>query len=74
MSKVAEHVAQARRSILSAIGLATGTTIVAPAATAFEVSGSIGSLAPAKEDEAEKRKPRYRETDHVKAFYRTNQY
>jgi nitrous oxide reductase len=74
MSRVAKHVAQARRSILGALGLATGAAVVAPAAAALEASGSTAGLAPAKENEAEKRKPRYRETDHVKAFYRTNRY
>ena len=28
----------------------------------------------AAETEEEKRKPRYRESDHVKAYYRTNRY
>ncbi len=31
-------------------------------------------MAPRKEGEEEKRKPRYRETDHVRAFYQTNRY
>jgi hypothetical protein len=31
-------------------------------------------MRPRKESEAEKRAARYRETDHVKAFYRTNRY
>jgi hypothetical protein len=74
MSKVADQVAQARRSILGALGLAAGGAIAAPAAAAFEASGSTGGLTAAKESEAEKRKTRYRETDHVKAFYRTNRY
>lgn len=54
--------------------MATGAAIAAPAAAAFEASGGTAGLAPARENEAEKRKPRYRETDHVKAFYRTNRY
>ena len=33
-----------------------------------------GGLKPAKETEAEKRGPRYRETDHVRAFYQSNRY
>lgn len=74
MGRVAKQIAQARRSILGALGLATGAVITAPAAAAFEASGGTGGLAPARENEAEKRKPRYRETDHVKAFYRTNRY
>jgi hypothetical protein len=36
---------------------------------------SVGSVsAEAAENEADKRKARYRETDHVKAYYRTNRY
>jgi hypothetical protein len=62
--------AQARRRFLGGLGLAA---FAAPAA-AFEADGSTGGLPPKKETEAEKRAPRYRETDHVRAFYRTNRY
>ena len=62
--------AQARRRFLGSLGLAA---VAAPAA-AFEADGSTGGLPPKKETEAEKRAPRYRETDHVRAFYRTNRY
>lgn len=62
--------AQARRGFLGAMGLAA---VAAPAA-AFEADGSTGGLPPKKETEEERRKPRYRETDHVRAFYRTNRY
>lgn len=56
-----------RRDFLRAIGAGTGLAAVAltPLAT------------PAKadtENNDEKRKPRYKETDHVKAFYRVNRY
>ena len=61
---------QARRRFLGGVGLAA----VAAPATAFEADGSTGGLPPRKETEAEKRAPRYRETDHVRAFYRTNRY
>lgn len=60
----------ARRRFFGALGLAA---VAAPAA-AFEIDGSTGGLPPAKESEEEKRKPRYRETDHVRTFYRTNRY
>ncbi|SDB13496.1 hypothetical protein [Belnapia rosea] len=60
----------ARRRFFSALGLAA---VAAPAA-AFEVDGGTGGLPPARESEAEKRKARYRETDHVRAYYRTNRY
>ena len=60
----------ARRRFFGALGLAA---VAAPAA-AFEADGGTGGLPPQKETEAEKRKPRYRETDHVRNFYRTNRY
>jgi hypothetical protein len=61
---------QARRRFLGGLGLAA---VAAPAA-AIEADGSTGGLPPKKETEAEKRAARYRETDHVRAFYRTNRY
>ncbi len=62
-----------RRGFLRALGLATGAAAVAPAA-AIQRDGGTGGLPPQKEGEAEKRKARYRETDHVRAFYLTNRY
>ena len=54
------------------MGLAAGTA--ATSAAAFNADGSRGGLPARPESEADKRKPRYRETDHVRAFYRTNRY
>ncbi|WP_342722686.1 twin-arginine translocation signal domain-containing protein [Bradyrhizobium sp. B097] len=57
-----------RRDFLRKVGLGTigaGATLAAPL------------IAPAQADsetEVEKRKARYRETDHVKAYYRVNRY
>lgn len=55
-----------RRGFLKSVGGAT----VAGAAVA------TGSALPAEaaENDADKKKARYRETDHVKAYYRTNRY
>ncbi len=55
-----------RRGFLRSIGGAS----VAGAAVA------VGAAPPAEaaESEADKKKTRYRETEHVKAFYRTNRY
>lgn len=55
-----------RRGFLRSIGGAS----VAGAAVA------VGAPAPASatESETDKKKARYQETDHVKAFYRTNRY
>ena len=59
-----------RRRFFGALGL---VAVAAPAA-ASESDGGTGGLPPQKESEAEKRTPHYRETDHVRAFYRTNRY
>ena len=55
-----------RRDFLRILGSGVGVTAAA------------GALAPSahadSESDAEKRKPRYRETEHVKAYYRVNKY
>jgi hypothetical protein len=55
-----------RRDFLRALGAGAG---VAAAAGPLATSAQADS-----ETDAEKRKSRYRETDHVKAFYRVNSY
>lgn len=55
-----------RRSILRALGAGAGA---ATAAAALPTSAKADS-----ETNDEKRKSRYKETDHVKAFYRVNKY
>jgi hypothetical protein len=55
-----------RRGFLRSIGGAS----VAGAA----VAAGMPTPAEASESDADKKKARYRETDHVKAFYRTNRY
>jgi hypothetical protein len=57
-----------RRSVLKAFGLGAG----AAAATTAAVVPAGPALA--SESEADKKKARYKETAHVKAFYRTNRY
>jgi hypothetical protein len=56
-----------RREFLRAIGAGAGVaaTAAAPLATAAKAD---------TETNDEKRKARYKETDHVKAFYRVNRY
>jgi hypothetical protein len=55
-----------RRDFLRALGAGAG------------IAAAAGSLAPSaqadSETREEKRKSRYRETEHVKAFYRVNRY
>lgn len=56
-----------RRDFLRALGTgAAGAAVAAPLLAA--------GPAQAKETEAERKKARYRETEHVKAYYRTNRY
>ncbi|MBX9846913.1 MAG: formate dehydrogenase [Xanthobacteraceae bacterium] len=57
----------ARRDFLRALGAGAGVaaTAAAPLATAAKADS---------ESNDEKRKARYRETDHVKAFYRVNRF
>jgi hypothetical protein len=60
-----ETKAVGRRDFLRALGAGAGAAVAAPLAT------------PAKADSEsndEKRKARYKETDHVKTFYRVNRY
>ena len=55
-----------RRTVLRALGAGAGA---ATAPGALSASASADS-----ETNDEKRKSRYKETDHVKAFYRVNRY
>lgn len=54
-----------RRNLLRAGLGGAGATVAVTGASAPAV---------AAENDADKRKARYRETDHVKAYYRTNRY
>jgi hypothetical protein len=55
----------ARRDFLRALGAGAGVAATAPLATGAKADS---------ENNDEKRKARYRETDHVKTFYRVNRY
>jgi hypothetical protein len=55
-----------RRDFLRVIGVGAGAAAVAPAMT-------VGAHADSENND-EKRKARYQETAHVKAFYRVNRY
>jgi len=54
-----------RRDFLRALGAGAGVAAAAPLATAAKAD---------TESNDEKRKARYKETDHVKAFYKVNRY
>ena len=59
-----------RRGFLKTLGSsAAGTAVVAAGAVATDPTA-----AQAAESAAERTKKRYQETDHVKAYYRTNRY
>jgi hypothetical protein len=55
-----------RRDLLKVLSLGAGAAAVA-------VPASV-TPAMAQENDNDKKKARYRESDHVKAFYRTNRY
>ncbi len=57
-----------RRGFLKALGLGAG------AAATGVVADAALSPAAANESKSDRTKARYKETDHVKAFYRTNRY
>jgi hypothetical protein len=64
-----------RRGFLKALGLAGGAAVAATTpAAAFNENGELGTVKPSKETAEQRVAARYRETDHVKAFYRTNRY
>ena len=54
-----------RRDFLRALGVGAGAATMAPPATGAKADS---------ENNDEKRKARYKETDHVKTFYRVNRY
>lgn len=66
MSDKRPEQAPSRRSFLSA---GVGTATVAAAAVAAPAVPAL-----AAENDADKKKARYKETDHVKTYYRTNRY
>jgi hypothetical protein len=55
-----------RRDVLRALGIGAGAAAVAPSLA--------GEARADTESDTEKRKARYQETDHVKAYYRVNRY
>ena len=65
--KQKEKTTVARRDILRA--LATGAGVAAVSAGPLAINAVADT-----ESNDEKRKPRYKETEHVKAYYRVNRY
>jgi hypothetical protein len=56
-----------RRDFLRALGAGAGVAVASAAPLAAPAKADSGTM-------AEKKKARYRETDHVKAYYRVNRY
>ena len=54
-----------RRDFLRALGVGAGAAATAPLATAAKADSETND---------EKRKARYKESDHVKTFYKVNRY
>ena len=69
MTNERETKAVDRRNFLKALGTGAGATTLAVAGV---VAGP--TTAEAGESAADKKKKRYQETDHVRAYYRTNRY
>ena len=63
-----------RRGFLRGLGLAAGAAAATATPAAAERSDTVPPGMARKENDAEKRAPRYRETPHVQAFYRTNRF
>jgi hypothetical protein len=55
-----------RRDVLRAIGAGAGLAVTAATPLITEAA--------AEESDSDKKKARYKETDHVKAYYRVNRY
>jgi H+/Cl- antiporter ClcA len=55
-----------RRDLLRAMGAGAGVAVTAAAPLATEAAAS--------ESEADRKKARYKESEHVKTFYRVNRY
>jgi hypothetical protein len=63
--KAERKTALGRREFLRALGVGAAVTAAAPLAPEAKADG---------ENSDEKRKSRYRESDHIKAYYRVNRY
>lgn len=57
-----------RRGFLKALGAGAGAAVTAVAVTVAPAAAIAG------ESDAEQKKARYKETAHVKAYYKTNRY
>ena len=63
-----------RRGLLRALSLGTAAAAASVGGAAAQRADSIPAKDALKENEAQRKAARYRESEHVKAFYRTNAY
>ena len=63
-----------RRGLLRALGLGTAAVAASVGTADAQRADAVPSKDARKESEAQRLAARYRESDHVKAFYRTNAY
>lgn len=64
----------ARRGLLRALGIGTAAAATAIGTASAQRADAVPSRDARKENEAQRLAARYKESDHVKAFYRTNAY
>ncbi|MFZ4407727.1 MAG: hypothetical protein ACOYOH_10315 [Paracraurococcus sp.] len=74
MSGTKEGTRAERRGLLRALGLGTAAAAAAVGTASAQRADAVPSKDARKENEAQRLAARYRESDHVKAFYRTNAY
>ncbi|WP_431272742.1 hypothetical protein [Dankookia sp. P2] len=63
-----------RRELLRALGLGTAAAAAGIGTAEAQRADAVPAKDARKESEAQRLAARYRESDHVKAFYRTNAY
>ena len=64
----------ARRGLLRALGVGTAAAAASIGTASAQRADAVPARDARKESEAQRLSARYRESDHVKAFYRTNAY
>ena len=74
MGKTRDEAVSARRGLLRALGIGTAAAAASVGSAAAQRADAVPSKDARKENEAQRLAARYRESDHVKAFYRTNAY
>ena len=63
-----------RRGLLRAFGVGSAAAVAASGTALAQRADAVPAKDALKETEAQRLAARYRESDHVKAFYRTNAY